>query len=198
MIHTMKCLFETNNESGHCFHTMSWFIPWSAYFETNESGHRFLTMSLFTSSPSLLYFTHSIIPSWLTRHHTDSLPTPNLYTHPITHPLTPHAQPIHSPNHTPTHSPCTNYTPTHPLPMHKLYTHPITPHAQTIHPPNHTPTHSPCTTYTPTQSHTHSLPVHKLYTHPITPHVVGYPTISLNSHITSIDKSTIWMELFNE
>ena len=100
-IHTMKCLFETNNESGHRFHTMSWFIPWSAYFETNnESGHRFFTMFQFIpwSAYLRLIMSQGIVSS----------------------------QCHHKVNHTPTHSPCTTYTHTQSLPMHNLYTHPIT------------------------------------------------------------------------
>ena len=140
-----EMLIETNNESGHRFHTMSWFIPWSAYLRLMSQG--IVSSQCHDSPPHPVSFTSL----------NHSFPA-----HSTPHRLTPDAQPIHPPNHTPSHSPCTTYTPTHSLPMHNLYTHPIThpitphaqpihpltPHAQTIHPPNHTPTHSRRPLYT--------------------------------------------------
>ena len=70
-----------------------------------------------TSTPSLLCFAHSIIPSWLTWHHTHSLPMPNLYTtqshtQSYTHSLT-----IHTLPHPPTTKKMLN---------HSVNSHPIT------------------------------------------------------------------------
>ena len=160
MIHTMKCLFETNNESGHHFLTMSRFIPWSAYLrlimsqgivftQCHDSYHEVLILRLMSqgivssqchySPPHPVSFT-SLTQSFL----------PGSLDTTLTH------------SRRPTYTPTQSHT--HSLTMHNLYTHPIThpltPHAQTIHPP----THSPYINYTPTQS----LPMHKLYTHPIT------------------------------
>ena len=79
-----------------------------------------------TSTPSLLYFTHPISPSWLTWHHTHSLPMPNLYTtQSHTHSLT-----IHTLPHPPTTKQMLN---------HSVNSHPIT-QSRTQPASSHSPT----------------------------------------------------------
>ena len=130
-----------------------------------------------TSKPSLLYFTHSIIPSWLTWHHTHPLPMPNLYT---TQSHT-HSLPIHTLPHPPTTKQMLN---------HSVNSHPIT-QSRTQPASSHSPT-TPMTNQPLTTLNQHSHPTHTdNNTHP--KHIDS----TSNEWAFSVRTQSIWAPLTN-